>query len=382
MHLQLDTSVPWALALEGGGAKGAWQIGAWRALRESGVRISAVAGTSVGALNGAMITMGKLEAAEETWRNLSWSQVMDVDDDTMEALMEGDWRELGIRRLLSDFGDLVRNRGFDVTPLRNTIREMVSEEQVRASDIDFYIVTYSISDREELELRARDLADGELYDMLLASAYLPVFRNERLGGKRYTDGGIRDVLPLHVLVENGYKNILALRLHGFGQERKVEIPEGTQVFMVEPSEDLGSTLEFDPERSVRNLKAGYYDTLRFLYGLKGKTCCVDAGWTEEEAFAFLREAIRRVRPEIPLRELQEKLISQLAEKLEMKDDASYDEIAIALLEKAAEATGTDRWQILTETQLASLCGDELDNTVEELLPVEHSYHRFGKRNAE
>ena len=40
-----------------------------------------------------------------------------------------------------------------------------------------------------LELRAKDLPEGTLCDMLLASAYLPVFRSEKLGGKRYADCG-------------------------------------------------------------------------------------------------------------------------------------------------------------------------------------------------
>ena len=70
MELQIDPNLSYALALEGGGAKGAWQIGAWRALREAGIRVTAVAGSSVGALNGALITMGDLEKAEEIWRNI------------------------------------------------------------------------------------------------------------------------------------------------------------------------------------------------------------------------------------------------------------------------------------------------------------------------
>lgn len=48
----LDLTKEYGLVLDGGGARGAYQIGAWKALREAGVKIEAVAGTSVGALNG------------------------------------------------------------------------------------------------------------------------------------------------------------------------------------------------------------------------------------------------------------------------------------------------------------------------------------------
>ena len=61
MELKLDRNKAYGLALEGGGAKGAYQIGAWKALREAGIRFSAVSGTSVGALNGAMIVMDDLK---------------------------------------------------------------------------------------------------------------------------------------------------------------------------------------------------------------------------------------------------------------------------------------------------------------------------------
>ena len=54
----LDLTKEYGLVLDGGGARGAYQIGAWKALREAGVKIEAVAGTSVGALNGALICMG------------------------------------------------------------------------------------------------------------------------------------------------------------------------------------------------------------------------------------------------------------------------------------------------------------------------------------
>ena len=42
MELKLDRNKTYGLALEGGGAKGAYQIGAWKALREAGIRFSAV----------------------------------------------------------------------------------------------------------------------------------------------------------------------------------------------------------------------------------------------------------------------------------------------------------------------------------------------------
>ena len=70
MEIAIDITKEYGLVLEGGGARGAYQIGAWHALQEAGVKINAVAGTSVGALNAALICMGDLEIAEDIWKNI------------------------------------------------------------------------------------------------------------------------------------------------------------------------------------------------------------------------------------------------------------------------------------------------------------------------
>ena len=59
MEPVLDLTKEYGIVLDGGGARGAYQIGAWKALKEAGVKINAVAGTSVGALNGALICIDR-----------------------------------------------------------------------------------------------------------------------------------------------------------------------------------------------------------------------------------------------------------------------------------------------------------------------------------
>ena len=86
MELQLDLNKEYGIVLEGGGAKGAYQVGAWKALKEAGIRIKGVAGTSVGALNGALICMDDFSKAERIWENISYSRVMDVDEALMERI--------------------------------------------------------------------------------------------------------------------------------------------------------------------------------------------------------------------------------------------------------------------------------------------------------
>ena len=86
MKPQLDLTKTYAIALEGGGAKGGYEIGVWKALEEMGVKYNAVSGTSVGALNGAMMAMRDLPRAISAWKDIRLDKVIDYEDDQEENL--------------------------------------------------------------------------------------------------------------------------------------------------------------------------------------------------------------------------------------------------------------------------------------------------------
>ncbi|MEI3356614.1 MAG: patatin-like phospholipase family protein [Clostridia bacterium] len=68
------------LVLSGGGSKGAYQIGVYRALRKLGKRPEIVTGTSIGAVNGLLIVQGDLYKAAKLWKNMSFSTVYDEEN--------------------------------------------------------------------------------------------------------------------------------------------------------------------------------------------------------------------------------------------------------------------------------------------------------------
>ena len=143
MKLLLDRKKEYGVVLDGGGARGAYQIGAWKALKEAGIRIHAVAGTSVGALNGALICMDDLKKAQDIWKSMTFSKVMNVDDGWMEGLFE---REHKVKDVLSQIWSVVTAGGIDVTPLKELIHELVDEEKIRQSGKEFYLLTFSLTD--------------------------------------------------------------------------------------------------------------------------------------------------------------------------------------------------------------------------------------------
>ena len=73
----IAASGPIGLVLGGGGAKGAYQVGCWKALRESGiVHFAGIAGTSVGALNAVLVAQDEFDRAERTWNEMSFGRVL------------------------------------------------------------------------------------------------------------------------------------------------------------------------------------------------------------------------------------------------------------------------------------------------------------------
>ncbi len=354
MTFQLDRTKTYALALEGGGGRGAYEIGAWQAMRDEGIRFSAVAGTSVGSINGAAIAAGDADRAAELWKKLTYSQVMDVDDDFMSRLIRLDIDRDSIAETAKALTETVKNGGFDITPLKATLLEGIDEKAVMESPMEFYIVTFSISDRKEVVVRAKDLAPGELYDMILASSYLPVFRAEKLRGKRYFDGGITNRLPVKPLAERGYMDIIAVKLNSIGPIQKYDIP-GVEVHSVDPQVDLGNLMQFEPELSERNLKLGYYDAVRMMYGLTGRSYYIDRQMTEDEAYTvlhrFASSYARATGTACDRRTVNEKMLPAVASRLKVRRTDGYYDLLLAVLESAASAAGIDPFRVFTEQEL-------------------------------
>ena len=352
MELKLDNSKTYAIALEGGGAKGAYEVGVWQALEEAGIKYNAVSGTSVGALNGAMMVMRDLEGAVRAWKDIRLSDVIDLEGDQEENLhkvLNGEVDLRDIQELIPQALDIIRNRGLDVAPLRAWVHEVADEKKIKESDVEFFVSTVSLTDKKGLEVKVNDLPEDEICDMLLASAYHPSFRLEKLGGKYYADGGFVDTLPLHVLVENGYKDIIAVRIPGHGIERRFRIPEDVNITLISTNSDLGGVLNFDAEQSRRDMLIGYLDAKRVLYGLYGEKYYIERTMSDREA---LRQLIDRADEGANLRRLCERELPRVARRLNVSG-GDYYELFIAVLELEAETLGVENKRILKDTELLS-----------------------------
>jgi NTE family protein len=184
-----------AIVLGGGGVLGAVQVGMVRALVEVGVRPDLVVGTSVGALNGAVIAALPLDEVA----------------DRLDAL----WRSPDVRTLFAA-GTVRRLReiarsgvaAHSSAPLRRAVAAVLGDRHIENLPVRFTCCAASIEDAAE-----HWFDRGPVVDAVLASAAVPgILPPAVVEGRHYLDGGLVNSIPLGQAVELGADRIFVLQV--------------------------------------------------------------------------------------------------------------------------------------------------------------------------
>ena len=217
-----------ALVLAGGGAKGSYQIGVWRALQELDWTPDIITGASVGTLHGCLFPMGKIQEAEDLWRSLEIHDVLEVP------------ATLKPEELRTFFLDIIRSGGLNVEPLAEMIDRLIDEEAVRTSPIHFGLVMTELGSLRSVQCPIEDIPEGQLKDYMLASsACFPALRPREIDGVKYIDGGWRDNMPLDLAAKMGAAELLGVDVDGIGIVRPNTTGLPTRI--VRSHWDLGPT---------------------------------------------------------------------------------------------------------------------------------------------
>ena len=321
------------LVLAGGGARGSYQVGVWRALDELGWTAGVVTGTSVGCLNGAMYVLGQYETARDMWLSIR-------SKDVMELPAPGSGLE-GLGEAVRQF---VAEGGVDVSPLEDIVRRVLDEKELRASPIRFGLVTVEQRGLRPHQLTLEEIPQGRAADYLLASAAcFPAIQARDIDGVKYMDGGYADNMPAGLAARMGAAELVCVDLEGLGITRPNRT--GLPTTLIRSHWELGDILRFDPAVARRNIELGYYDTLRAFGRLRGDAYAIALPGSAEAAALFrarldpLQEAVRGRWPAAHL---------SSAAALAL---AGLEDTPLAPLEAAAEEAGVDPARMYTVEEL-------------------------------
>jgi len=339
----------YGVALEGGGMKGAYHIGAIKAILECGYEIGAYVGTSIGSFNAAVLAQGDFEKLYKEWYNGSSALGIDLKEKELNKLFNKKIDIDSVKYWAKFITDSFANKGIDSSKLKALYDSFIDEEKLRKSSVDYGMVTVSLTDRKPVYMYKEDIPEGLVSTYVLASSYLPVFKQNTIlnDEKIYLDGGFYDNCPITLLKKKGYKDIIEIRTGALGVSRKVS-RKGLNIITISPSKELGGIVLSDNKIVRQNMDMGYYDALRVLKGYIGDKFYV-VPTANENVFSILLnitdEQILNIIDETkisgidnmePKKILFEKVFPLIQTKLKVMDTSTYQKTIISMIEYITE----------------------------------------------
>jgi predicted acylesterase/phospholipase RssA len=253
-----------ALVLCGGGSLGSYEVGVWKYLREKGMHFDIVTGTSIGAINGAMVACDDFDKADSLWRSMAADKVM-VNGMNLVGRLFGD--PSMNKRIIAFAKTYVKNGGADITPLTALVKATIDPHKVKTSPITLGIVATTYPSLKEYDVVVNDLPEDKILDYLHASsACYPIFPVYKIDNRRFIDGGYNNNLPIDFAIRLGATEIVAVLLHAVPKvPQHKEMMDLPFVTVVRPSRDTGSIMDFDGKIEANNMTLGYNDALRAFH---------------------------------------------------------------------------------------------------------------------
>lgn len=270
------------LVLAGGGAKGAYQTGVFKALWELDLvkQINVISGTSIGAVNGLLLAMNDENTCNSSWSNLSYSRFIFSQENTRKRKVA----ELISRvKLGNDQGIIEQLRGGDIAlfsqrGVERFIEEYVDMRVIRNSGKRIYACAYNIDEERPEYFCLNDYDEEDMKNIVLASCAIPyVFKPIIFRNYRYADGGINvysrsrynaDNVPIAPLKKHKCDIIIVVHL---SHKNSIDTRglEGKNIVEIYPSTSLEfingiGTINMQKSTLSQNIELGYRDAMVIL----------------------------------------------------------------------------------------------------------------------
>lgn len=260
MHLKrgikIQTMKKIGLALGGGAVLGAAHVGVLKALEEKDIKISYIAGTSIGAFVAAFYAFSKKSVdISEIARKLKWMDVSEIS--------------------LSRYGLLSNEK------LGELISEYVGDKKIEDSDIPLAMIATDITSGEKVVMKKGPLATAVMASTCIPGIFNPVEFEEKL----LVDGGIVENVPINTVNEMGADYVIGVDLNAKNKYEKpgnildvimnsfhftlmaaAKYQTESADLLITP--DLSSFNMTDPDQVEDLIEQGYKDAKKALEQLK------------------------------------------------------------------------------------------------------------------
>lgn len=275
------------LVLTGGGARGAYQIGVMKALRELSIDkyIKVISGTSIGALNAILFMSDDIDKAIYIWESISKKEILPIDE-----------KNLTIRSIILHFG--IKNMNFIKKYIPTmilggnisrdgliNIMNKIDFDFIKKSEIVCYASCTNLKELTPRYFKINDYEEEDIKKILLATSAMPIIYDyEEIESAEYLDGGIVDNVPIQPVYGENCDIIIVVHLVKESNIDKRLFPN-THIIEIIPTimEDglFEGTLNFDKDMSKRRMNIGYNDTIEMIKPIMELTRYIDNGEREE-----------------------------------------------------------------------------------------------------
>lgn len=271
------------LVLSGGGAKGAYQIGMFRALEELGLasQIRVLSGTSIGALNAMAYALHGISGVRHIIYGFEQSMTHLRRCAAPEQITESRKRVEKGEVTVEAFATQPEFSEFSSDVFLQEMKEMMPDKMMLDCPKKVYVCAYALNKKRPEYFYLNSMKPEDQRKMILASASLPfVFPAVYYNGEYYLDGGVvpavcgpgaapHGKVPLKPVLKENLDMILVCFLNPADRIDNSGISTKTEYLELRPSKPLEKypgegTLDFTKERLESNEKLGYVDTMQLF----------------------------------------------------------------------------------------------------------------------
>ena len=263
------------LVLAGGGGKGAYELGVWKALDELKLTkyITVFSGTSIGAFNSVLFAMNDMKKADELWEEVTMDKLVPISKS--ELIKRGIGLYIGGKNLQLakkflnyklEHGAIANDGAIEV------VEKYLDFNKIKENNKICYAACTKLSDFSAKYFKINDFDEETGKKIVLASASLPlIYDCTEVLGEKYIDGGIADNIPIQPVYGENCNIIIVVLLSKEAQVDRTLYPNSKLIVISPENLDentITGILNLNTDAKRMRIIEGYNDTINKLEPIK------------------------------------------------------------------------------------------------------------------